>query len=76
MTTSRAKNWQSPAELKAMYRSASILKGGKVVFDIARNKYRVMSSVHYGQGTISLTWFCTQRNYNKINGKEIKDVPD
>ena len=36
-------NWCSPADVKAKYRSASILKSGRVVFNIAGNKYRLVS---------------------------------
>ena len=39
-----AKNadWISPADVKEKYRSASILKNNRIVFNIAGNKYRII----------------------------------
>jgi mRNA interferase HigB len=35
-------DWASPAEVKADFRTASILKDGRAVFNIAGNKYRLV----------------------------------
>lgn len=35
-------DWASPPDVKAEFRNASILKDGRVVFNIADNKYRVV----------------------------------
>ena len=35
-------NWESPTDIKAKYKNASILKGSRVVFNIAGNKYRLV----------------------------------
>ena len=39
--TSKA-DWKNPTEIKAKYSKASILKSGRVVFNICRNKYRLV----------------------------------
>ena len=41
--------WATPQELKAEIRTASILKGGRVVFNIGGNKYRVIVAIRYSQ---------------------------
>ena len=38
----RKADWESPAEVKEDYGNASILKDGRVVFNIAGNKYRLI----------------------------------
>ena len=35
-------DWKSPAEVKNDLRTASILKDGRVVFNLAGNKYRIV----------------------------------
>jgi mRNA interferase HigB len=40
-------DWGSPAAVKADFRSASVLKDGRVVFNIAGNKYRLVVWVNY-----------------------------
>jgi mRNA interferase HigB len=37
-----AADWSTPAEAKRQIRTASILRDGRVVFDIAGNKYRIV----------------------------------
>ena len=43
---SKAK-WSSPADIKAEYAKASILKSGRVVFNICGNKYRLIVDINY-----------------------------
>ena len=40
-------DWQSPADVKQDFRHASILKDGRVVFNIAGNKYRLVVWINY-----------------------------
>lgn len=49
-------DWASPAELKQDFRNASILKDGRVVFNIAGNKYRLWVWINdaYRSGVYSL----------------------
>lgn len=72
----RSARWKNPAELKMMYGSASILKGGRVVFNIAGNNYRLITSINYIEESVFLIWFGTHENYDKINAQEIKYVRD
>ena len=45
-------NWSSSADIKRQYRSASILKNHRVVFNIAGNKYRLVVRINYYSKTI------------------------
>ena len=40
-------DWRSPAEVKREFGSASILRDGRVVFNIAGNKYRIVVWINY-----------------------------
>ena len=39
--------WPTQAEMKADYGDANILKGGRAVFNICGNKYRLVVQVNY-----------------------------
>jgi mRNA interferase HigB len=39
--------WTTPQIIKAQFRSASILKNNRVVFNIAGKKYRLIVSIDY-----------------------------
>ena len=43
----RRADWAEPADIKRDIRSASILKDGGAVFNIAGNKYRIVVWINY-----------------------------
>ena len=66
----RAK-WKSWADIKEKYRSASILKNGRVVFNIGGNKYRLVVKINYPAQIIYIRFVDTHKVYNTINAEEI-----
>lgn len=63
--------WSSPAEIKAKYGSASILKENRVVFNIAGNKYRLVVRINYDSKTVFIRFIGTHKEYDKINAEVI-----
>ena len=63
--------WQNPAEIKEQYRSASILKNGRVVFNIAGNKYRLVVAVLFSSQIVLIKFVGTHDAYNKIDAQSI-----
>lgn len=63
--------WASPADVKALYRSASILKDNRVVFNIAANKYRLIVRINYDSKTAFVRFIGTHREYDKIDAEVI-----
>lgn len=41
--------WRSPADVKAQFGTASVLKNSRVVFNIAGNKYRLVTKIKVGR---------------------------
>jgi mRNA interferase HigB len=68
-----AKNaeWSSPADLKARYATASILKDGRVVFNICGNKYRLVVWINYDFCTIYVRFVGTHKEYDEIEAQTI-----
>jgi mRNA interferase HigB len=64
-------NWNSPSDLKEKYRSASILKGGRCVFNICGNKYRLIVKINYNVQIIYIRWVGTHSDYDNINAEEV-----
>ncbi len=67
----RAASWQHPMEIKRKYRSASILKDNRVVFNIAGNKYRLVVKIHYNTGSLFIRFVGTHKEYDKIDAETI-----
>jgi len=63
--------WASPADIKALYRSASILKDNRVVFNIAGNKYRLIVRINYDSKTVFVRFIGTHREYDRIDAEVI-----
>ena len=64
-------NWKSPAEVKADFRNASILKDGRIVFNIAGNKYRVVVWINYAYGVVYIRFIGTHAQYDRIDAQTI-----
>lgn len=64
-------DWASPAEVKADFRSASILKNSRLVFNIAGNKYRLIVRVNYPYRMMYIRFIGTHQEYDQINAEEV-----
>jgi len=64
-------HWRSPADVKAAYRSASFLRGNRVVFNIKGNEFRLVVAVHYNRGLIFVRFVGTHQQYDRINAEDI-----
>lgn len=61
----------TPQELKADLRTVSVLKGGRVVFNIAGNKYRVVALISYERQICRVRFVGTHAQYDKIHAEEV-----
>jgi mRNA interferase HigB len=64
-------DWSSPADLKAAFRSASIVGNGRVVFNIAGNKYRLVVRVNYPYRVLYVRFIGTHQAYDRIDVQEV-----
>lgn len=64
-------NWRSFNDIKALYRSADVLPGNRVVFDIKGNTYRLIVRINYASGTIFIRFVGTHAEYRKVNAETI-----
>ncbi len=62
---------RSPQEIKAQFRSASILKNCRVVFNIAGNKYRLIIAVDYGRQACFIKFIGTHKQYDQIDAEVV-----
>ncbi len=58
-------------EIKAVYRSASIIGNNRVVFNIKGNTYRLIVSMNFTQGACYIIWFGNHQSYDSINAESI-----
>ena len=63
--------WASPNEVKAQFPKASILKDGRIVFNIKGNEYRLVVWVNYRRQWIYVRFIGTHAEYDKIDANTI-----
>jgi len=64
-------NWKSPVDIKAEYAKASILKSGRIVFNICGNRYRLVVDINYVRQWIFIRFIGTHNDYDKIDADKI-----
>src|SRR5262245_59557472 len=64
-------DWDDPAKVKEKYRSASIIKGSRVVFNIKGNDYRLVVKINYPYRMVYVRFVGTHVEYDKINAAEV-----
>lgn len=70
----RKASWAQPADIKAQYAHASILKSRRVVFNIKGNDYRLVASVAYRTGFVFVKFVGTHAEYDAIDADTIEPV--
>ncbi len=67
----KKETWNTPNDIKKKYKSASILKNRRVIFNIAGNKYRLVVAIKYDFQIIYIRFVGTHQEYDKINVETI-----
>ncbi len=58
--------WKTPNEIKNDYAKASILKNGKVIFNICGNKYRLIVDINYERQWVFILFIGTHKDYDSF----------
>ena len=67
----RSAEWSKPTDVKTMFRSADVLKNGRVIFDIGGNKYRLVAAIHYRGQRVYIRFVGTHREYDRIDAATV-----
>ncbi len=63
--------WGGPADIKKVYRNASIIAHNRVVFNIRGNRYRLVVAISYGYGIVYIRFVGTHQEYERIDAVTI-----
>ena len=64
-------NWRSPVDIKAEYAHSSVLKSGRVVFNICGNRYRLIVDINYVRQWVFIRFIGTHNDYDKVDADKI-----
>jgi mRNA interferase HigB len=66
-----AARWRKPQDVKTAHPKASVLKGGRVVFNIKGNDFRLVTAIQYTAGVIAIRFFGTHAEYDEIDAETV-----
>lgn len=69
--TASNSNWKTPNDVKQTYASASILKNGRIVFNIKGNSYRLIVKFNFEKQWAFIRFIGSHSDYDKIDANNI-----
>jgi mRNA interferase HigB len=64
-------HWKTPEDVKKAHPKASILKNGRVVFNIKANDYRLIALVQYVAGVLMIRFFGSHEDYDRVDAESV-----
>jgi mRNA interferase HigB len=64
-------SWTQPSDIKERYRSASILKNRRVVFNIKGNDYRLVVAIAYKLQVVYVKFVGTHKEYDAVDADTV-----
>lgn len=65
-------SWSQSADIKAQYRSASVLKNRCVVFNIKGNDYRLIVAIAYKLQIVYVKFVGTHKEYDAVDAETVE----
>src|SRR5260370_15562193 len=66
-----AAEWKHPADVKKSHPKASIIKSGRVVFNIKANDFRLICAMDYRAGIVMIRFFGSHAEYDQIDAETV-----
>lgn len=67
----RHAEWKGPQDILDRYRSADVLPGNRVVFNIGGNRFRLVVKIHYNTGVVYIRFVGAHADYDRIDAEKI-----
>jgi mRNA interferase HigB len=64
-------NWRTPEDVKRAHPKVSILKGGRLVFNIKANDYRLIALAQYRDGVLMIRFFGSHAEYDRVDAETV-----
>jgi mRNA interferase HigB len=65
-------SWQTSADIRKLFATASIISSDRAVFNIKGNDYRLIVAFDCGKAIVWIKWIGSHDEYDKIDAKEVE----
>jgi mRNA interferase HigB len=69
LAIARRARWRDPEDVNTAHPRTSVLKGGRVVFNIKGNDYRLIAALQYQAGVLVIRFFGSHAEYDRIDAE-------
>lgn len=66
-----AASWRTPLDVKNSHPKASILKRGRVVFNLKGNDFRLIAQINYPAGTVEIRFLGNHAEYDQVDAETV-----
>ena len=63
--------WAKPTEVKAVYGTADVIGGNRVVFDLCGNNYRMVVQFNYAVGVARIRFAGNHAEYDRVDATKV-----
>jgi mRNA interferase HigB len=64
--------WKSPADVKRLYATASVVTAERIVFNIKGNDYPLVAAVDFEKGILWIKWMGNHKDYDRIDVRQVQ----
>src|SRR5579863_1648468 len=66
-----AADWKTPDDAKRSHPKVSVLKSGRLVFNIKGNDFRLIAVVQYRERVLMIRFFGSNAEYDQVNAETV-----
>ena len=66
-----AADWKTPDDAKRSHPKVSVLKSGRLVFNIKGNDFRLIAVVQYRERVLMIRFFGSHAEYDQVNAETV-----
>lgn len=71
IVTVRRARWLNPVDVKRSFNSADPVGDGRMVFDLAGNRFRIVAVIRYGPAIVYIRFVGAHAAYDRIDARKV-----
>ena len=71
LSTAEREDWDTPHELMGRFSNVRVIGGGREVFNIRGNSYRLVAAINYRRKSVRVRFIGTHAEYDRIDALEV-----
>jgi mRNA interferase HigB len=65
-------NWNTPQDIKNLFRNASFIANDRLIFNVKGNEYRIICAMDYARQAMFIKFVGTHKEYDRVKAGEVE----